>query len=234
MRIVKFLVGVSLIPFVLASVYTYSRFFFEFAIKSFLSHWSFWVGILVYPIFQGFIYKPVQLYVIEHELTHALFAILSGGKIRKLSLKKESGSVVVDKTNAVITLSPYFFPLYAVSFFLLWKLASQFYSELYSYITIFYLVAGFLLSFHFFMTSKAILHGQSDLKHSGTIFSLVIIFILYIFVSVFFLRFLFGGESSVVELKTFFRELWNNTEFVYVNLYSFLTSHICPLILKKK
>src|SRR5437773_4743064 len=58
--------------------------------------------------------KPMWVYVFGHELTHALWAWLFGGRVKKFKATSAGGHVVVNKTNFLITLAPYFFPLYVV------------------------------------------------------------------------------------------------------------------------
>src|SRR6266699_1585458 len=57
--------------------------------------------------------KPMWVYVFGHELTHALWTWLFGGRVKKFKATSEGGHVVVTKNNFVIVLAPYFFPLYA-------------------------------------------------------------------------------------------------------------------------
>src|SRR5438093_4529543 len=64
--------------------------------------------------------RPMWIYVFGHELTHALWVWLFGGSVKKFKATSSGGHVVVDKTNFLISLAPYFFPLYAamvVAFF---------------------------------------------------------------------------------------------------------------------
>src|SRR6266849_5563378 len=58
--------------------------------------------------------KPMWVYVFGHELTHALWTWLFGGKVKKFKTSSKGGHVVVTKNNFVIALAPYFFPLYAL------------------------------------------------------------------------------------------------------------------------
>ena len=58
--------------------------------------------------------KPMWIYVLGHELTHAVWAWLFGAQVRKLKVTSSGGHVVITKTNFLIALAPYFFPLYAV------------------------------------------------------------------------------------------------------------------------
>ncbi len=75
---------------------------------AFLSGAACWVTIyLLLP-------KPMWVYVFGHELTHALWTWLLGGKVKKFKASAAGGHVVVNKSNFAIALAPYFFPLYAI------------------------------------------------------------------------------------------------------------------------
>src|ERR1700752_4165787 len=58
--------------------------------------------------------KPMWIYVLGHELTHAIWAWLFGAEVRRLKVTSNGGPVLLTKTNFLIALAPYFFPLYAV------------------------------------------------------------------------------------------------------------------------
>ena len=48
--------------------------------------------------------QPTRLYVFGHELTHAIFVILSGGKVGGFKVEEESGYILSNKTNVLISL----------------------------------------------------------------------------------------------------------------------------------
>src|SRR6266849_3048990 len=56
--------------------------------------------------------KPMRLYIFGHELTHAIWAWIFGGKVKKFKVTANGGHVVITKSNFVIALAPYFVPLY--------------------------------------------------------------------------------------------------------------------------
>jgi len=58
--------------------------------------------------------KPMWVYVFGHELTHAIWTWLFGGRVKKFKASSQGGHVVVTRNNFIIALAPYFFPLYAV------------------------------------------------------------------------------------------------------------------------
>jgi tellurite resistance protein TehA-like permease len=50
--------------------------------------------------------KPMLLYVFGHELTHALWTWLFGGKVKKFKASAKGGHVIVTKNNFLIALAP--------------------------------------------------------------------------------------------------------------------------------
>ncbi|MFA5043840.1 MAG: hypothetical protein WC567_07635, partial [Kiritimatiellia bacterium] len=55
---------------------------------------------------------PVRLYVLAHELTHALWGALLGARISGLRVSANGGYVKLSQSNWLIALAPYFFSLY--------------------------------------------------------------------------------------------------------------------------
>ena len=108
-----------------------------------------------------------RLYVAAHELTHALAAVFSGVRVRKISVRSRSGYVLLDSTNSFISLAPYFVPFYTLAAACLYWLAGRFFDAA-PLRPWFLAVAGFTLSFHLLHTAE-ILGGpvQSDLKKAG-------------------------------------------------------------------
>ena len=76
--------------------------------------WFFGLGLVMWGIAFWCLPRPVWLYVWAHEMTHALFTILCGGRVSCFHVTAKGGHVLTDKNNVLITLSPYFIPLYAV------------------------------------------------------------------------------------------------------------------------
>jgi tellurite resistance protein TehA-like permease len=68
--------------------------------------------------------RPMWVYVFGHELTHALWAWLFGGRVKKFKATSQGGHVVITKNNFLITLAPYFFPLYVAVVVLIFTLHS--------------------------------------------------------------------------------------------------------------
>lgn len=228
MKFLKSCAAILLAPVVAAAVFTYAVFLYDFAARSFLTYWSFWLGLLIYPVFQRFVVRPNGIYIFEHEMTHALFAVFTGSRVKKISLKKDNGSVVVDKTNSLITLAPYFFPLYAASVFALWKIVARIWPQVMPWEPAAHFAFALALSFHFFMTTNAIFHGQSDIRADGVFFSMAVIFFLYVCVSAFLLKFFFGSSAELQNLGGFFLKIWNLSAFFYAWLWRFAVDKAFP------
>jgi hypothetical protein len=118
--------------------------------------------------------KPMWIYVLGHELTHALWTWLFGGKVKKMKVTSSGGHVVISKTNFLIALAPYFFPLYVVlvvgvsalgHFIWNWPLVW------------FHLCVGAAYAFHLTLTFHVLQTRQTDITSQGCLFSAVIIFL---------------------------------------------------------
>lgn len=120
--------------------------------------------------------KPMWTYVLGHELTHAVWAWLFGARVKRLSVTGKGGHVIVSKTNVLITLAPYFFPLYAVLIALAYGMASWWIDPqvIRPWFHLFY---GGAYAFHFTMTADVLRTRQPDLVEHGTFFSAVVIWI---------------------------------------------------------
>jgi hypothetical protein len=116
------------------------------------------------------------VYVFGHELTHALWTWLLGGKVKKFKASAKGGHVVVTKNNFVIALAPYFFPFYAVLLMLLF-LTGRWLWKWEHYAVWFHLLLGASYGFHVTLTWHILKSTQSDITEQGHLFSAVIIFL---------------------------------------------------------
>ncbi len=179
-RWIKLVAGVLLLP--VAWVLS-STFFNEFA-RVTLGR-SFWLteefyffalGALLWSIAFFGLPRPLWIYVFGHELTHALWVWMMGGRVTEFEVRSEGGYIVTNKTNTWIALAPYFFPVYALALVLLWALAGAFF-DLDEFRRWLFAGIGATWGFHFSFTVWMIAKGQSDLESQGTFFSLVLIYI---------------------------------------------------------
>jgi hypothetical protein len=120
--------------------------------------------------------KPMWVYVFGHELTHALWAWLMGARIKRFKASAKGGHVLLSKSNFLIALAPYFFPLYAFVVVLTF-LAGQVIWDWSPYRVWFHLLLGAAYAFHVTLTWHVLKGRQSDIASQGYLFSAVIVFL---------------------------------------------------------
>jgi hypothetical protein len=120
--------------------------------------------------------KPMWIYVFGHELTHALWTWLFGGEVKKMKVTSKGGHVLISKTNFVIALAPYFFPLYAVIVIAGFALGNLLWNW-HGYLVWFHLLLGAAYAFHVSLTIHVLQTHQSDITDQGYLFSTVVIFL---------------------------------------------------------
>ncbi len=113
------------------------------------------------------------VYVFGHELTHALWTWLFGGKVR-LKASARSGHVLVSKMNFLIALAPYFFPLYVVAEVALFGVAHLFWAGP-MLLAGFHLIVGAAYGFHATLTWHILESDQPDVTDQSYLFSAVAI-----------------------------------------------------------
>ncbi|MBN1384417.1 MAG: hypothetical protein JW983_06030 [Elusimicrobia bacterium] len=139
---------------------------------------------------------PNVLYVFGHELTHAIWVVLFRGKVKEFKVFSERGSVLTNKSNFLIALSPYFFPIYTFLIIIIFYILAFFFNVTKWIEWLFFLV-GVSYSYHIFLTFKILSIGQSDIKKTGRIFSYVIIIMLNLIITVVILKFISPERISV-------------------------------------
>jgi hypothetical protein len=139
-----------------------------------------WVPLLAGAACWGVVFlllpKPLWIYVFGHELTHALWTWICGGRVKKMKVSSAGGHVVISKSNFVIALAPYFFPLYAVLVIAVFAFGHCFWNWT-EYLVWFHLAVGAAYAFHATLTWHALRTRQTDITSQGWLFSAVIIFL---------------------------------------------------------
>ena len=139
---------------------------------------AFGAGYALWLVVFAFLPKPMRTYVLGHELTHALWALLMGARVSGLKVRKSGGQVRTSKTNWAITLAPYFFPFYAVLFIAGFFLVHAIWN-LTGYMWVLFFLVGLGWSFHVTFTLMILLTvSQPDVQSQGFLFSAVVIFLM--------------------------------------------------------
>src|SRR5438094_7862183 len=139
--------------------------------------WFFSLGVILWLIAFLGLPRPVIVYVFGHEVTHVLWVWLMGGRVSKFRVSGAGGHIVTNRTNFLIALAPYFFPLYSVLAILVYGIASLFVNVAH-YGQLLYAVHGITWAFHLTFTCWMIPKNQTDLSDHGTFFSLVFIYLM--------------------------------------------------------
>ena len=116
------------------------------------------------------------IYVVGHELTHAIWTWAFGGKVKRFKATASGGHVVVSKNNCLIALAPYFFPLYVVAVIMCFVVGDWLWGWS-RYRVWFHLLIGATYAFHVTLTLHVLKNRQSDITRQGYLFSAVIIWL---------------------------------------------------------
>ena len=119
---------------------------------------------------------PLWLYVVGHELTHAIWAIAFGVKVKAMKISRRGGHVVLNRTHFLITLAPYFFPLYAVLWTAFFALGNAVWNWR-AWMAFYHFGLGATYAFHATLTLHILRFRQPDLEMEGWLFSFVIIMV---------------------------------------------------------
>lgn len=136
-------------------------------------------GALIWTVVFLMLPKPMWLYVVGHELTHALWTWAFGGRVSGFKATAKGGHVIVSKSNPFIVLAPYFFPLYTVlwggAFMVVnWALGwhgQEFWLRL---------GIGLTYAFHVTLTAHVLRNRQPDIDGEGWVFSAVWVWLMHV------------------------------------------------------
>jgi hypothetical protein len=208
-EIIKVLFGISLVPFCLGFTWQLAATVITVRFKADTPYY-FIAGVLTYLTAHLLFKKPILTYVIGHELTHAFFAMLFGGSVKSIQASGRGGRVTISKSNFIITLAPYFFPLYTFFALLLYWIAAI--SDVRgTTIGVLIFLSGATFAFHLILTFIFLQTDQTDIKEHGGLFSYPLIylfntifaaFLLYIYLaeSMDYLMFLAGGIIKTINM----------------------------------
>ena len=184
LRFARFVAAVFAFPFNWALCLTFvdaiylssgdSRVFFSAESIALLS------GLIVFLAVWKLLPDLTRIYVLGHELTHALWGLAFGAKVSNLKVRSTGGSVTLTKSNVWITLAPYFFPFWTMIVVLL-ALAVRGIIYLANPETPFpvpwlwMFAVGFTWCFHACFTIRSLMQTQSDVQEYGRVFSWTLI-----------------------------------------------------------
>lgn len=182
-RWIKFIVGI----FLLVPCWVLTQTFFTVFTRAAVGE-NFWrteefyffvLGAILWLVAFFSLPRPFRLYVVGHELTHALWVLAMGGRVHRIFIGERGGHVLADRTNTWIALAPYFFPFYSLLVIGLYGLFGIFWDLTgWPWRPLFYALVGLTWAFHLSFTCWLVPQGQPDLRYGGTFFSLTVIYFL--------------------------------------------------------
>ncbi len=232
LRWLKNFVAVFLLPIAFLLTQTFFGLFAKVkSDRAFLTGDEFWFfclgGVLWTLWFFGSIWslggpRPIRAYVFGHELTHAIWVWLWGGRVSRMEVTRDGGYILTDTHNFWIALAPYFYPIYSIFVILGFGIASLFcdftkVEETLLFMTPLqwlFLLLGATWAFHMSFTIWMIPKGQSDLTSHGTFFSLVIIYLMNLLLLTGFLLVI----DRELSFAGYFQELFENTRRLAVHI----------------
>ena len=212
-RWVKFVIALFLLP--ICGILSLT--FFSVFTRATVTHgfwaaeefWFFSLGCVLWLIAFFGLPRPLVVYVFGHELTHAVWVWLMGGRVSQFRVSRDGGHIITDRNNFWIALAPYFYPLYSIIALAIYGLCSLV-MDVQPFGRLLYGVIGVTWAFHFTFTCWMIPKSQTDLTDHGTLFSLVVIYLMnLLLLSV--MLVIASGEISFVD---FGREIGANVSWV--------------------
>ncbi len=137
---------------------------------------SFLIGLGIWFAVFLLVPRPMWFYVFGHELTHAVWTWICGGRVFRFRVTAAGGLVQTDRANFFIALAPYFFPIYSLLVLWLWWLTG-FWVRLDSVEWLLFSLLGFTWGFHAAFTALMIPTSQQDITDHGWTFSLSLIYL---------------------------------------------------------
>ncbi len=175
----KLLLAVLLLPACMASASALAR---CFRVAAGGATDPVWVPLLAgaasWLVIYAMLPRPMWLYVLGHELTHAVWTWLFLGSVKSMKVSSRGGHVKVSKENFLTTLAPYFFPLYAVLVAVVYHSGAALDAwEGPMALGAYHLALGAAYAFHVTLTACVLQVRQPDLDSQGILFSVVVIFL---------------------------------------------------------
>ncbi len=184
-RFLLFLVGVALLPAIVAAALAVYDQIPALFIPSppFIAPGplAFAIGYALWTLLFFVLPPSVSMYVWGHELTHAIWGLLTGSKVGKIKVGKNGGYVNLTNPGIFTTLAPYFVPFYLVVVLLLRLLAGLFW-DMTPFAPFWLGLMGMAYGFHVTYTVRSLTEQQPDIREFGHVISYALILLINILV----------------------------------------------------
>ncbi len=163
---------------------------------------SYW---LAWHLLRGRNWGGIWFATLEHEMTHALFAVLTVNRVTNIRTSWSNGGQIQYKGagNWLVTISPYFFPTLALAV----VVAAGFSSK--EFLSSTMVLTGLFLSYHVHSTWRETHGKQSDIQKVGLVFSWMFLPAANLLCYLFVLTMLPVDDLYTLSmLKHIYRDLW--------------------------
>ena len=180
MKLIKFIIGILLLPTCIAALLSLPALLEigtacnggPFRLPA--TAWWFCGGFVLWVVLYLCLPRPTRTYVFGHELTHFLWAWLLGIPASQLRVSATGGSVRIARNHFLISLAPYFFPLYTLLVLLARFLVNMFFDTS-AYEPFWFGLLGLSWAFHVTFTLSMLKQHQPDIHQEGRLFSYAVI-----------------------------------------------------------
>jgi len=211
-RLIKFLLALAILPACWGSLLGFVDTVY-YDVSFFDAQWPFLLGFVVYAMLSMVWTQPLRTYVFGHELAHAMWVWIFRGKVKGFSVSQKGGQVNTTKTNFIIALAPYFFPVYSIFIILFYLLIRSFWTVT-PYFKVMVFLLGMSWAFHLIMTVYALFKDQEEVRQTGVAFSLVLI----VFLNVLLLGGFLSFTSPTLTLELFLTTISKEIQVQYTQL----------------
>jgi len=159
------------------------------------------------------------LEIFEHELAHTVTAYAFLNRVHLFAVHAKVGGVVEHQraSNFVIVLAPYFLPLFTLPLLPLRPFINT------PAVNAINFLIGASLAFHYAGLAKEFSPQQPDIRHSGLVFSLILILFFNALFAVLILSFVLGDYSRILAFAksgfwtsvAAYRLLWSKSQLLY-------------------
>lgn len=137
-------------------------------------------GILAFLLLWRILPDQTRMYVLGHELTHAIWGLAFGARVSNLKVHSTGGCVTLTKSNVWITLAPYFFPFWTATVALIALLVHVVMhfaapGAPFPLPWLWMFAIGFTWCFHACFTIRSLMETQPDVQEYGCVFSWTLI-----------------------------------------------------------
>ena len=151
-NVIKFILGVCLLPFVYSITYAFLN---EFYVIDRASQYSFWAGVVTIVIIYLFVWEPLVIYTKGQRILEMVFCFF----------------------QPFVKVAPYLLPIYTVLLFLLYGICTLFLKPE-NILGYFVFMFGFSLGLHLIFSAKSLRSKQGDFLKGNYIFGFSFVYII--------------------------------------------------------